>query len=92
MEKAEINRVLLIQKVTDRRKSLIALLEDGGLHVSVADVANGGVALFQEQDFDVIVIDLNVNGSLDALAAINSLSPTTPIILVSEKITIINVI
>jgi DNA-binding response OmpR family regulator len=92
MKKAEMNKILLVNTVDSSRKVLISLLEESGFHVLVSDVPGEAIKIFQESPFDLVILNLNVPNSLDVLKEINNTSPNTPVIIISEKITIINVI
>lgn len=80
-------RILVVDDNEAMRRTLRGLLEAHD-HWKVCDEASSGleaVAKFDEQKFDIIVLDLQMPGmnGLDAAKEITSRSPTTPILMVT---------
>jgi len=80
-------RILVVDDNEAMRRTLRGLLEAHD-HWKVCDEASSGleaVAKFDEQKFDIIVLDLQMPGmnGLDAAKEIRSRSPSTPILMVT---------
>ncbi len=85
MSKAAKARILTIDDEDIIRESIEAYLEDSGYEVVQAGNGRLGLEVFNREQPDLVLVDLRmpeVDG-LDVLAKVTSISPLTPIIVVS---------
>jgi CheY-like chemotaxis protein len=81
-------RVLLVEDETITRAHLTDILRSDGYEVTEARDGAEGLALFENEPFDVVITDLvmpQLNG-FKLTARVRSLSPGTPVILVTAYV------
>ena len=84
---SERKRILLADDSPQIRESLSKVLRNAGYHVT--SVAHGGQALDRalEEEFDLLLLDLNMPGmdGWEALDHLASLKPTLPVIIITAQ-------
>ena len=78
-------RILVIDDDRDMCELLQERLESSGYEVCWRERADEGVELLQEQDFDVVIADVNLDGAsgLELCKRFKENRPSTPVILIS---------
>ncbi|MEI6207467.1 MAG: sigma-54 dependent transcriptional regulator [Desulfuromonadales bacterium] len=85
MQSFDSARLLIIEDEDDIRRGIASFFSDSGYEVITASNGKEGVALFREQQPDIVFTDLRMPfmGGLDVIRTINELSPETPLIVIS---------
>ncbi|GAA3937389.1 response regulator [Litoribacillus peritrichatus] len=78
-------RILIIDDDEAVRESLVAYLDDSGYQVTQAVDGESGLALFSQEQPDIVLCDLRMPrmDGLTVLSKVKELSPDTPVIVVS---------
>ncbi len=84
-EKAPMTKILVIDDDARDRGLLVAVLEEKGYEVILADSGGVGLMLCHQQTPDAVVLDLNMPGidGLSILRQLRILHPTLPVVVFS---------
>jgi DNA-binding response OmpR family regulator len=84
-EKAPMTKILVIDDDARDRGLLVAVLEEKGYEVMLADNGGVGLMLCHQQTPDAVVLDLNMPGldGLSILRQLRILHPTLPVVVFS---------
>src|SRR6202162_3032872 len=77
--------ILVVDDEAEIREGLALLLESEGYAVATAETADAGLALLEEQPFDLLLLDVSLpdRSGLDLLPEIHLLDPTLPVVLIT---------
>lgn len=78
-------RILVIEDDPDGRASVVEAIEDAGMTTVAVENGEDGIAVFQTDDFDVVLSDLvlpDIDG-IEAMSAILELNKETPVIIMT---------
>jgi len=80
-------RVLIVEDNTDLREVLTRVLENNGYRVTAVDSTEDGIDAINDNDFDIVLIDINLPGKdgFSMIEYIRSEGKTMPLIAMSAR-------
>lgn len=83
-------RILAVDDESSIRETLRSILETEGYAVEVAQDGREALDLFKNQNFDVVLCDVKMQGmdGIEVLVALRELAPDLPVIMISGHGTI----